>query len=44
MIFRTGIIVSRDVLRRGFGFVLLAAYGVYLVIAYFYLPGGMPGH
>ena len=44
VIFRTGIIVSRDVLRRGFGFVLLAAYGVYLVIAYFYLPGGMPGH
>ena len=43
LIFRTGIIVSRDILRRGFGFILLAAYGVYLVIAYFYLPGGIPG-
>ena len=44
LIFRTGIIVSRDVLRRGFGFVLLAAYGVYLIAAYFFLPGGVPGH
>ena len=44
LIFRTGIIVSRDVLRRGFGFVLLTAYGVYLIAAYFYLPGGVPGH
>ena len=43
LIFRTGIMVSRNVLRRGFGFVLLAAYGVYLVAAYFYMPGGLPG-
>lgn len=43
LIFRTGIIVSREVLRRGFGFILLAAYGIYLITAYFYLPGGVPG-
>lgn len=40
VVFRIGIIASQDVLRRGFGFVLLGAYGVYLVASYFLLPAG----
>ena len=42
LIFRAGIVASKDVLPRSFGFILLAAYGAYLVAAYFYLPGGVP--
>ncbi len=34
VVFRIGIIFSRDRMRRGFGVILLAAYGVYLLISY----------
>ena len=36
--FRIGIFVSGDSLRKPFGFVLLAAYGVYMVVSYL-VPG-----
>ena len=42
IVFRIGVIASRDSLRRGFGFVLLAAYVVYLVAGYYLLPEGLP--
>lgn len=38
VVFRIGIIASQDMLRRGFGFVLVGAYGIYLVASYFLLP------
>ena len=34
LIFRVGIFVSGDFLKRPFGFVLLAAYGAYMVLSY----------
>ena len=40
--FRIGIFVSGDSLRKPFGFVLLAAYGVYLVLSYL-VPGDGAG-
>jgi len=41
VVFRIGIIASQDMLRRGFGFVLVGAYGLYLVASYFLLPAGV---
>ena len=32
--FRAGILVSREWMKRPFGFVLLAAYGLYMVVIY----------
>lgn len=43
VVFRVGVLASRDVLKRGFGYVLLAAYGVYIVAGYHLLPGELPG-
>jgi cation:H+ antiporter len=43
VIFRIGIFVSQDALRRGFGYVLLAAYCIYIVAGYHLLPKGLPG-
>ena len=43
VVFRVGIFVSRDVLQRGFGIVLIAAYCVYVVAVYYLLPEGLPG-
>lgn len=43
VVFRTGVILSGATLRRGFGYVLLAAYGVYLAASYYFLPGGAGG-
>lgn len=43
IVFRTGVIISGDVLRRPFGYVLIGAYVVYTVLGYYLLPGGMPG-
>ncbi len=43
IVFRTGVILSRDVLRRGFGYILLAAYCVYIAAGYYLLPEGVPG-
>lgn len=43
VVFRVGVFVSREALRRGFGYVLLGAYLVYLVAGYLLLPGGLPG-
>ena len=43
IVFRIGIFASGDALRRGFGYILLAAYGLYLVAGYLFLPGGVPG-
>ncbi len=42
IVFRLGVRFSGEHLRRPFGYVLLAAYGIYLVIIY-RLPGGPPG-
>ena len=42
IVFRTGIFLSGDVLRRGFGYVLLASYCLYLVAGYYFLPEGVP--
>ena len=36
-VFRVGVFASRDVLKRGLGYVLLAAYCIYIVAGY-YLP------
>ena len=44
IVFRVGVFVSNDVLRRGFGFVLIAAYVAYVVAGYWFLPEGVPGH
>ncbi len=44
IVFRVGVIASKDVLRRGFGVVLLVAYFAYIVAGYHLLPGGVPGH
>ena len=44
IVFRVGVLASKDVLRRGFGLVLLVAYLAYLVAGYYFLPGGAPGH
>lgn len=43
IVFRVGVIVSGDILRRSFGYVLIAAYLVYMVLGYYFLPGGHPG-
>ncbi len=43
VVFRIGVFVSGDALRRGFGYVLLGAYVLYLVAGYFFLPHGPPG-
>ena len=43
VVFRAGIFFSDEYLRRPFGYVLLGAYGVYLVVSYL-LPGGPPAH
>ena len=43
VVFRIGIFVSNRALRRGFGYVLLASYGVYLLAGYHLLPEGLPG-
>ena len=43
IIFRMGVLVSKDVLRRGFGYVLLAGYCLYIVAVYRFLPEGLPG-
>ena len=43
LVFRVGVVFSGDSMRRPFGYVLLAAYGVYLVVSYAFLdslPGG----
>lgn len=40
LIFRLGVFVSGDTLRRSFGFILLGAYCVYLVAGYYLLPNG----
>ncbi len=44
IVFRVGVLASKDVLRRGFGVVLLVAYLAYIVAGYYFLPGGVPGH
>lgn len=43
VVFRIGIFASREALRRGFGYVLLASYLVYLAAGYYLLPAGPPG-
>ncbi len=43
VVFRIGIFVSRDALRRGFGYVLLVSYCIYIVAGYYLLPEGLPG-
>lgn len=43
VVFRTGVMLSGATLRRGFGYVLLTAYGVYLAAGYYLLPGGAGG-
>ena len=42
VVFRIGIFVSKDALRRGFGYVLLGAYCIYIVAGYYLLPEGIP--
>ena len=42
VVFRIGIFASKDALRRGFGYVLLGAYCIYLVAGYYLLPEGIP--
>ena len=44
VVFRVGVFASKDSLRRGFGFVLLAAYLAYIVAGYYLLPEGVPAH
>lgn len=39
VVFRLGIIFSGDAMKRPFGYVLLAAYGVYLVVSYLFADG-----
>jgi len=39
IVFRVGVIASGDMLRRSFGYVLLAAYGLYLVAGYLFADG-----
>jgi Ca2+/Na+ antiporter len=34
LVFRIGVVFSGNAMRRPFGFVLLAAYGVYLLLGY----------
>lgn len=43
IMFRVGVIVSGDVLRRPFGYLLISAYVIYMVAGYYLLPGGAPG-
>jgi cation:H+ antiporter len=40
LVFRLGIIFSGDYLKRPFGFVLLGAYSIYMVISYLIPAGG----
>ena len=44
IVFRVGVLASKDVLRRGFGLVLIVAYFAYIVAGYYFLPEGVPGH
>ena len=34
IVFRIGVVFSRDRMKRGFGAILLAAYGIYLLVSY----------
>lgn len=43
IVFRVGIFLSGDVLRRGVGYILLATYCIYILTVYYLLPGGPPG-
>ena len=43
VVFRVGVLASKDVLRRGLGVVVLAAYFSYVVAGYFFLPRGASG-
>ena len=43
VVFRVGIIFSGDEMRRPFGYTLLAAYAVYLVVSYVF-AGGPAAH
>lgn len=42
LVFRIGIFVSGDAMGRPFGYVLLAAYGIYVAVSLLF-PGGAPG-
>jgi cation:H+ antiporter len=42
-VFRVGIYFSGHYMRRPFGVVLLAAYGIYMVVSYVW-TGGVPSH
>lgn len=41
VVFRVGVFASKDVLKRGFGYILLAAYCIYIVAGYYLLPEGI---
>ena len=43
LVFRAGIFFSGEYLRRPFGYVLLAAYGIYMVVSWL-IPGDVPAH
>ncbi len=43
LVFRFGIMISGDWLKKPFGFTLLAAYGIYTVVIYLF-QGGAAGH
>ena len=43
LVFRAGVMASGDILRRPFGYVLLAAYLAYMAAGYYLLPAGAPG-
>lgn len=42
VVFRIGVFVSGDVLRRGFGFILLGSYFLYILAGYYLLADGLP--
>ena len=43
LVFRFGIMISGDWLKKPFGFTLLAAYGIYMVVSYLF-QGAAPSH
>ena len=43
IVFRVGVILSGDTLKRSFGYILLLAYLLYLAGSYYLLPGGVSG-
>jgi len=43
LVFRFGIMISGDWLKKPFGFVLLGAYTIYMAVIYIF-PGGTPAH